>query len=125
MGRGGLFVVHSEWWFRPLLNTMGRGGLFVAHSEWWSRPLLNTMGRGEPPPRDQRVPKMDAQRPIYPQKVRKTSVGQFHGGPCTSIHRFGIEKARFAVFEVYVTLASISRQLRRRWNIGNAAILVR
>ena len=33
------------------------------------------------------VLKMDAQRSIYPQRVRKKSVGQLHGGPRTSIRR--------------------------------------
>ena len=28
---------------------------------------------------------MDAQRSIYPQRVRKKSVGQIHGGPRTSM----------------------------------------
>ena len=39
------------------------------------------------------VSKMDAQRPIYPQRVRKKKVDQLYGGPCTSILRFGIENS--------------------------------
>ena len=66
---------------------------------------------------------MDAQRPIYPQRVREKSFGRFHDGPRTSIHRFGIEKVTFAGLEVYVTLMSIRHQFRRRWNIGHAAAL--
>ena len=46
---------------------------------------------------------MDAQRPIYPQRVRKKSVGQFHGGPRTSIHRFGIENSSLSNTAVAVT----------------------
>ena len=40
---------------------------------------------------------MNAQCSIYPHRVRKKNVVQFHDGPHNSICEIGIEKARFGI----------------------------